>query len=100
MVTGSDQVRGMAGRVTGRVDEANARCHLLFALDQGEVLPLRKYALDSLSKRLARLRKLFHPTWFGPPLIFCARNDQFGVRKGWFVGPFFHQSENVIGVEV
>ena len=70
----------MAGRVARRGDQANAGRDLRAVLDQLPVFPGREHVGDSLAGGSAALRQLLDAARVGPPLVFRAVDDQFGVR--------------------
>ena len=91
--------RAMAGRVTGRADEADAGSDLGFAFHLADVLPGREHGLDATRQSFARLGQAVDHRRVGPELVLHVRNDDLGIGIDRLVGVFFHQPENVIGMD-
>ena len=90
----------MAGRVAGRREQANAGSDFRAVVDQLPVFPGRKHGGDALAGGSAALRQLLDPARIGPPIVFRAVDDQFGVRENGGVGALLHQPPDVIGMEM
>ena len=90
----------MARRMTGRVDEADARSHLGLARDLADVLPGREDGLDATRQSFSRFGQPIDHRRVGPEFVFNVRDGQLGIREHRLVGFLFHQPEDVIGMAV
>ena len=90
----------MARSMAGCREEPDSWSHFGVILNEFPVLPGRKNVGDALASGPAAFRQFLDPTRLRPPLVFHAVDDQLGIGEDGGVGAFFHQSPNMIGMEV
>ena len=100
LIAAADEEGRVAGRVAGRIDEADAGGNLLLAFDQLEILPGREHGVDARAERLAGLGQLLDPARLRPPFVLGGAHDQLGVGEHGRIGALLHQAEDVVGMEV
>src|ERR1700690_1088116 len=90
----------MAWRVAISVEDSDAWRDFSAAVDELPVLPFRKVLGDASPCGLAAFGQLVDAPGLSPELVLDAVRHKLGVGERWRVGPFLHQTPDVVRMEM